>query len=100
LQHALIITGKNDPIVPPVNGQFLADRLPNNRHLVLDAEHRIWEEASDKYIETLVSWFGGDYNRLEKRRDNVLRGSASRNGNQTYSNKAAKTNLTLCLLIL
>ncbi len=63
---ALIITGKNDTIVPPVNGQFLADRLPNNRYLLLDAGHRVWEEAASEYIETLISWFGGDYHSLEK----------------------------------
>lgn len=62
----LIIAGKNDPIVPPINGQFLADRLVNSRYLLLDAEHRYWEEAADKYIETLVSWFGGDYHLFEK----------------------------------
>ena len=63
---ALIIAGKDDPIVPPINGQFLADRLPNNRYILLDAQHRYWEEASDKYIETLTSWFGGDYQLLER----------------------------------
>ena len=63
---ALIIAGKDDPIVPPINGQFLADRLPNNRYILLDAQHRYWEEASDKYIETLTSWFGGDYQLLNK----------------------------------
>jgi pimeloyl-ACP methyl ester carboxylesterase len=62
----LIITGKNDTIVPPVNGQFLADRLPNNRYLLLDAAHRVWEEAASEYNETLTSWFGGDYHSLEK----------------------------------
>jgi len=62
---ALIIAGKDDPIVPPINGQFLADRLPNNRYILLDAQHRYWEEAADKYIETLTSWFGGDYHSLE-----------------------------------
>ena len=64
---ALIIMGKNDAIVPPVNGQFLADRLPNNRNLVLDAEHRVWEEAASEYIETVTSWFSGDYHTLEKK---------------------------------
>ncbi|HYV95026.1 MAG TPA: alpha/beta hydrolase [Chitinophagales bacterium] len=64
---ALIITGKNDAIVPPVNGQFLADRLPNNRYLLLDAEHRVWEEAASEYVETLTSWFGGEYHALEKK---------------------------------
>jgi len=58
---ALIIAGKNDTIVPPVNLQFLADRLPSNRHLLLDADHRVWEEAADEYIETIVSWFDGGY---------------------------------------
>jgi pimeloyl-ACP methyl ester carboxylesterase len=57
----LIIAGKNDPIVPPANGQFLADRLPRNRYVLLDAEHRAWEEAAADYIEALVSWFDGRY---------------------------------------
>jgi pimeloyl-ACP methyl ester carboxylesterase len=63
---ALIITGKNDTIVPPVNGEFLADRLPNNRCKVLNAEHRVWEEAASEYIDALTSWFGGEYHALEK----------------------------------
>ncbi len=57
----LIIAGRNDPIVPPANGQFLADRLSNNRYLLLDAAHRIWEEAQAAYTEALVTWFGGEY---------------------------------------
>lgn len=57
----LIISGKNDSIVPPVNGKFLADRLPNNRYLLLEAEHRVWEEAAIPYIETISSWMEGDY---------------------------------------
>jgi len=57
----LIIAGKNDPIVPPTNGQFLADRLPTNRYLLLDAAHRIWEEAYSAYAEALTKWFGGEY---------------------------------------
>jgi pimeloyl-ACP methyl ester carboxylesterase len=60
----LIIAGKNDPIVPPANGQFLADRLPHNRLVLLEAEHRAWEEAASEYIEALVSWFGGGYQSL------------------------------------
>ena len=63
----LIIAGKNDTIVPPVNSQFLADRLPNNRNVLLDAGHRVWEEAASEYIETLMSWFGGEYRSLERK---------------------------------
>lgn len=60
----LIIAGKNDEIVPPENGQFLADRLPNNRYVLLAAEHRVWEEAAKDYVEAITSWFDGDYNKL------------------------------------
>lgn len=61
---ALIIAGKNDPIVPPANGQFLADRLPHNHYVLLDAQHRVWEEAAAEYRAALVSWFGGGYRSL------------------------------------
>jgi pimeloyl-ACP methyl ester carboxylesterase len=61
----MIISGKNDVIVPPVNGKFLADRLPNNRYLLLDAEHRIWEEAATEYIEAISSWIEVDYRSLK-----------------------------------
>jgi pimeloyl-ACP methyl ester carboxylesterase len=61
---ALIIAGRNDPIVPPANGQLLADRLPHNRYVLLDAQHRVWEEASSDYTEALMAWFGGGYRGL------------------------------------
>jgi pimeloyl-ACP methyl ester carboxylesterase len=63
----LIIAGKDDPIVPNVNGQFLADRLPYNKYVLLDAQHRYWEEAADEYIKTVVSWFNGGYHSPEKK---------------------------------
>ncbi|HXB35681.1 MAG TPA: alpha/beta hydrolase [Puia sp.] len=63
----LIIAGKNDSIVQPVNGQFLADRLPNNRYLLLDAEHRVWEEAAADYNETISSWLEGGYRSFEQK---------------------------------
>ena len=57
----LVIAGKNDPIVPPANNQFLADRLPHNRLSLLDAGHRAWEEATENYSRQIMSWFGGEY---------------------------------------
>jgi pimeloyl-ACP methyl ester carboxylesterase len=57
----LIIAGKNDPIVPVVNQQFLADRLPHNQNILLDAEHRVWEEAAVEYNEKIVSWIRTGY---------------------------------------
>src|SRR5258705_1633085 len=62
---ALIIAGKNDAIVPSINSQFLADRLPNNQNVLLDADHRAWEEAADEYNNKIVSWFDGGYHTLE-----------------------------------
>jgi pimeloyl-ACP methyl ester carboxylesterase len=55
----LIIAGKNDPIVPPANNQFLADRLPHNRLSLLEAAHRAWEEATESYSIEIMSWIGG-----------------------------------------
>ncbi|TPK78141.1 alpha/beta hydrolase [Mesorhizobium sp. B2-4-17] len=57
----LIVAGKSDPIVPAANGQFLAERLPHNRYVLLEAEHRIWEEAANEYAIELASWIGGGY---------------------------------------
>ena len=57
----LIIAGKADAIVPPANGQFLAERLPHNRYVLLDAQHRAWEEAAGAYADALAAWVGGGY---------------------------------------
>lgn len=58
---SLIVSGKHDTIVPPVNNQFLADRLPKNHALLLDADHRVWEEAADAYNSAIISWLAGGY---------------------------------------
>lgn len=56
----LVIAGKNDPIVPPANAQFLAERLPRNRLCLLEAGHRVWAEAADSYSTQIMSWFAGE----------------------------------------
>jgi len=63
---SLILSGKNDKIVPPVNLEFLAERLPHNHSMLLDADHRVWEEAADKYNDMIISWLDGDYLSFEK----------------------------------
>jgi len=62
---SLIIAGRNDSIVPPKNGQFLADRLPNNQYILLNGEHRIWEEVSVEYNELIASWLNTGYRSLQ-----------------------------------
>lgn len=57
----LIIAGKSDPIVPPANGQLLADQLPRNRYVLLEAQHRAWEEAGSRYAGELANWVKDGY---------------------------------------
>jgi len=57
----LVIAGKNDPIVPAANNKFLADRLPRNRLCLLDAAHRVWDEAAEDYSRQIMAWIGGEY---------------------------------------
>ena len=57
----LVISGKDDPIVPPANGQFLADRLPHCRAEVVDAGHFVWEDAAVTYADLVSKWISGDY---------------------------------------
>jgi pimeloyl-ACP methyl ester carboxylesterase len=65
---ALVMTGRNDPIVPVANGQLLAEKLPHNRFVVLDAGHRAWEEAASQYTHEVGSWLDGGYRSAEKGR--------------------------------
>lgn len=63
---ALVMAGRNDPIVPVANGQLLADKLPHNRFVILDAGHRAWEEAATQYANEVRSWLGGGYRTVEQ----------------------------------
>ena len=38
-QPTLVIAGRDDPIVPPINGQLLAKRIPNARFELVDCGH-------------------------------------------------------------
>ena len=40
-----IINGRHDRVVPLANAEFLDERLPNSRVVVIDGGHFIWEEA-------------------------------------------------------
>ena len=56
-----IITGRNDPIVPVANAEFLHARLPNSRLDVLDTGHLAWEEAPGEYGAIIAAWVNGGY---------------------------------------
>ena len=56
-----IITGRNDPIVPVADAEFLYARLPNSRLDVLGTGHLAWEEAPGEYGAIIAAWVNGGY---------------------------------------
>jgi pimeloyl-ACP methyl ester carboxylesterase len=56
-----IIAGSRDPLVPPVNAEFVDARLPNSKLDVIDAGHFTWEDAADEYAALSIGWWDGGY---------------------------------------
>jgi pimeloyl-ACP methyl ester carboxylesterase len=56
-----IVCGRDDPLVPVANSEFLHERLPNNRMDLLPAGHFAWEEVPDLYGDVLVHWLSAGY---------------------------------------
>jgi pimeloyl-ACP methyl ester carboxylesterase len=52
-----IIAGGRDWAVPPVNGYFLADRLPHSRLDILNAGHFTWEDAPNEFAGLVIDWW-------------------------------------------
>jgi pimeloyl-ACP methyl ester carboxylesterase len=55
----MIINGGRDRVVPLANAEFLDDRLPNSRLVVIDARHFVWEEAPAEYASAVIDWITG-----------------------------------------
>jgi pimeloyl-ACP methyl ester carboxylesterase len=49
-----IINGGHDPVVPLSNAEFLAERLPDSRLVILDAGHMVWEEDPAEYAAAVL----------------------------------------------
>jgi pimeloyl-ACP methyl ester carboxylesterase len=47
--------------VPPVNAEFIDERLPNSKLEIVDAGHFTWEDAVDEYAALVTSWWDGTY---------------------------------------
>jgi pimeloyl-ACP methyl ester carboxylesterase len=56
-----IIAGARDDAVPPVNGEFLRERLPKAKLDFIDTGHFVWEDAAGEYAALVTSWWGRDY---------------------------------------
>jgi pimeloyl-ACP methyl ester carboxylesterase len=56
-----IIVGRRDSAVPPVNAEFLHERLPHSKLDIIDAGHFTWEDGADQYAALLTTWWSGGY---------------------------------------
>jgi len=56
-----IIAGARDSAVPPVNAEFLDERLPKSKLDIVDAGHFTWEDAADEYAALVTTWWSGGY---------------------------------------
>jgi pimeloyl-ACP methyl ester carboxylesterase len=54
-----IINGRHDRVVPLDNAEFLNDRLPNSRLVVIEAGHFVWEEAPTEYASVVLDSIRG-----------------------------------------
>lgn len=57
----LVISGSDDPFVPPSNGDFLRENLPRCATEIVSSGHFVWEDASDEYARLVADWIGGRY---------------------------------------
>jgi pimeloyl-ACP methyl ester carboxylesterase len=54
-----LVNGRHDRVVPLANAEFLNERLPASRLVVIDAGHFVWEEAPTEYASTILESIGG-----------------------------------------
>jgi len=56
-----IINGRHDRVVPLANAEFLDERLPTSRLVVIDAGHFVWEEAPAEYVSAVLDSITGNW---------------------------------------
>ena len=54
-----IINGRHDRVVPVANAEFLDERLPSSRVVLIDAGHFVWEEAPAEYAAIVLDSIAG-----------------------------------------
>ncbi len=52
----LVFAGSRDEVVPMINAEFLASRLPRSRLAAIDAGHFVWEEAPAAFADLIAGW--------------------------------------------
>ena len=66
-----IIAGGRDSAVPPVNAEFLRERLPKSKLDVVDVGHFVWEDGADEYAALVTSWWREGYAKTGERETGV-----------------------------
>ena len=70
-----IISGRRDRVVPPVNAEYLHERLPHSDLHLLDAGHFIWEDAADEFAALVTDWWAEGFPRYLERPTAIATGS-------------------------
>ena len=56
-----IIAGRRDAVVPPINAEYLYERLPRSELHLLDSGHFAWEDSADEYAALVHAWCTDGY---------------------------------------
>jgi pimeloyl-ACP methyl ester carboxylesterase len=56
-----IINGRHDRVVPLANAEFLDQRLPTSRLVIIDAGHFVWEEKPSQYASAVLDSITGNW---------------------------------------
>ncbi len=56
-----IINGRHDRVVPLANAEFLDQRLPTSRLVIIDAGHFVWEEEPKEYASAVLDSITGNW---------------------------------------
>ena len=56
-----IINGRHDRVVPLANAEFLHQRLPTSRVVIVDAGHFAWEETPTQYASIILDSITGNW---------------------------------------
>jgi pimeloyl-ACP methyl ester carboxylesterase len=60
-----IVNGRHDRVVPVANAEFLDERLPNSRVVLIDGGHFIWEEAPTEYASTVLDSISANWSHAQ-----------------------------------
>jgi 3-oxoadipate enol-lactonase len=55
---SLVISGTQDPVSPPADGQFIANKIVGSKYFEVNAAHLLNVEAAGEFTKTVVSFLG------------------------------------------